>query len=229
MIADLHAASRMPSKPSQCVTPDTPQSARSVALSQEQTCTPVDLPRLERAVTELLLAVGEDPAREGLRDTPRRVAKAYAELFRGLRESAAVHLGRVFDHETSDDGVVVLRDIPFFSLCEHHLLPFTGRAHVAYLPQGGKVTGLSKLARTVDVFARRPQMQERLTSQIADALDEHLQPHGVAVIVEGEHMCMKMRGVCKHGAVMATTAYRGVYRTDTARRAEVTALMRSAG
>jgi len=209
MIADLHTAARL----------------------MEATGAPareIDHSRLERAVRELLHAVGEDPDREGLRETPRRVARAYSELFRGLREDAAVHLGRVFDHDTSEDGVVVLRDIPFFSLCEHHLLPFTGRAHVAYLPSGGKVTGLSKLARTVDVFARRPQMQERLTAQIADALLQHLEPQGVAVIVEGEHMCMKMRGACKHGAVMVTTAYRGVYRTDLARRAEVSSLMRSA-
>lgn len=179
----------------------------------------VDLPRAAAAVRELLLAIGEDPDREGLIETPRRVAKAFAEMTRGLREDAGVALGRVFEQEAEE--AVVLRGIEFHSLCEHHLLPFVGRAAVAYLPSGGKVVGLSKLARTVDTFARRPQMQERMTQQIADALSEHLQPRGVAVLVEGEHYCMKMRGVNKQGATMVTTAFRGVFKHDPARRAEV--------
>jgi GTP cyclohydrolase I len=189
----------------------------------------VDHDRIARAVREILIAVGEDPDREGLLDTPARVARAYAETFAGLREDAGTHLARTFDHEASGDDVVMLRNIEFASLCEHHLAPFLGRAHVAYLPSGGKVTGLSKLARTVDVFARRPQLQERLTSQIADALVEHLQPRGVAVLIEGEHLCMRVRGARKADAQMVTTAMRGVYTEDRELRREVLALLRGAG
>jgi GTP cyclohydrolase IA len=189
----------------------------------------VDRDRIARAVREILLAVGEDPDREGLLDTPARVARAYAETFAGLREDAGTHLARTFDHEASGDDVVMLRNIEFASLCEHHLAPFLGRAHVAYLPSGGKVTGLSKLARTVDVFARRPQLQERLTVQIADALVEHLQPRGVAVLIEGEHLCMRVRGARKADAKMVTTAMRGVYTEDRELRREVLALLRGAG
>ena len=188
-----------------------------------------DLPRIERAVREILLAIGEDPDREGLRETPRRYAKALRELFAGMREDAGTHLGRVFEHEQAGDDLVMLRNIPFNSTCEHHLLPFVGRAHVAYLPANGRVTGLSKLARTVDVFARRPQMQERLTGQIADALVEHLEPRGVAVLIEGEHLCMRVRGAKKADATMVTTAMRGVYAEDRELRREVLALLRSAG
>ena len=187
----------------------------------------VDLPRVERAVREILLAIGEDPDREGLLDTPQRVARAYREMFAGLHEDAGAHLARQFDQERGgDDEVVMLRNIQFTSMCEHHLLPFTGRAHVAYLPAHGKVTGLSKLARTVDVFARRPQLQERLTGQIADALVQHLDPRGVAVLVEAEHSCLKIRGASKHEADMVTTAFRGVFKADRVLRAEVLALMR---
>lgn len=186
----------------------------------------VDLPRIERAVREILLAVGEDPDREGLLETPERVARAYREMFAGLREDAGAHLARQFDQEQAGDEVVLLRGIQFTSMCEHHLLPFTGRAHVAYLPAHGKVTGLSKLARTVDVFARRPQLQERLTGQIADALVAHLDPRGVAVVVEAEHSCLKIRGAAKHEAEMVTTAFRGVFTADRALRAETLALMR---
>ena len=189
----------------------------------------VDQDRIARAVREILLAVGEDPDREGLLETPARVARAYAETFAGLREDAGVHLARTFEHEASGDDVVMLRNIEFASLCEHHLAPFLGRAHVAYLPSGGKVTGLSKLARTVDVFARRPQLQERLTAQIADALVEHLQPRGVAVLIEGEHLCMRVRGARKADAKMVTTAMRGVYTEDRELRREVLALLRGAG
>jgi len=182
----------------------------------------VDIPRIERAVRELLLAIGEDPEREGLLKTPNRVARAYAEMTGGLREDPKLHLRTVFteDHEE----VVMLRNIDFHSLCEHHLLPFTGRAHVAYVPQG-KVVGLSKLARLVDGFARRPQVQERLTGQIADALMEELRPLGAACVVEATHTCMTIRGAKKPGAVMVTSALRGTFKSDARSRAEVLSLM----
>ncbi len=160
---------------------------------------PIDHPRIERAVREILFAIGEDPDREGLLETPARVARAWEEIVGGLRQDAGDHLARTFAHEGGD--LVVLRDIEFWSLCEHHLLPFSGRAHVAYRPGNGRVVGLSKLARTVDVYARRPQLQERLTAQVADALMEHLDPEGVSVIVEAEHLCMRMRGAAKDAAV----------------------------
>ena len=182
----------------------------------------VDLPRIERAVREILLAVGEDPDREGLVRTPHRVAKAYAELFAGLRDEPKAHLRTVFNEDY--DEVVLLRDIPFHSMCEHHLLPFTGRAHVAYLP-GGKVVGLSKLARLVEGYARRPQVQERLTMQIADALVAELAPKAAAVVVEATHTCMTMRGIKKPGAVMTTSALRGLFKSDPRSRAEVLALI----
>lgn len=189
----------------------------------------VDHDRIARAVREILLAVGEDPDREGLRDTPARVARSYAETFAGLQEDAGTHLARTFGYEASGDDVVILRNIEFASMCEHHLAPFLGHAHIAYLPSGGRVTGLSKLARTVDVFARRPQLQERLTSQIADALVEHLAPRGVAILIEGEHMCMRVRGAKKGDAKMLTTAMRGVYADDRELRREVLSLLRESG
>lgn len=199
---------------------------RKRLLAVDSAATPeVDGGRIERAVREILLALGEDPEREGLRDTPARVARAYGEMFAGLREDAGVHLARQFEQEQAGDDVVVLRGIPFTSVCEHHLLPFTGCAHVAYLPAHGRVTGLSKLARTVDVFARRPQMQERLTGQIADAIVEHLDPRGVAVIVDGQHSCLSLRGVEKHGSEMTTTAFRGVLHADRVLRAEILSLL----
>lgn len=179
---------------------------------------------VERAVRNLLAALGEDADREGLRDTPRRVAKMYKELFSGLGSDPAEHLQRVFTEEY--DEIVLLRGINFYSLCEHHLLPFHGQAHVAYLPDG-KVVGLSKLARTVDAFARRPQVQERMTSQIADALMTHLSPRGAVVVVEAEHLCMKMRGVQKPDGVMVTSAVRGTFKESPAARAEVMALINS--
>ncbi|HOW73531.1 MAG TPA: GTP cyclohydrolase I FolE [Phycisphaerae bacterium] len=182
----------------------------------------IDLERAEMAVRSLLIALGEDPEREGLADTPRRVAKMYRELFAGVSADPAVHLKRVF-HEQYDE-VVLLKDIDFHSLCEHHLLPFHGKAHVAYLPNG-KVVGLSKLARTVDAFARRPQVQERMTCQIADALMEHLDPKGVVVVVEAEHLCMKMRGVQKPNGTMVTSAVRGTFKESAAARAEVMSLI----
>lgn len=182
----------------------------------------VDIPRIEKAVREILLAVGEDPDREGLKKTPNRVARAYGEILSGLRENPATHLATVFT-ETYDE-VVLLRDIPFHSLCEHHLLPFTGKAHVAYLPDG-KVVGLSKLARLVEGFARRPQVQERLTTQIADALMNELQAMGAAVVIEAVHTCMTIRGAKKTGATMVTSALRGIFRENPSSRQEILSLM----
>lgn len=184
----------------------------------------VDLLRIERAVREILIAVGEDPDREGLARTPNRVARSYAELMAGLNEDPRMHLRTVFTERY--DEVVLLRDIEFHSLCEHHLLPFTGRAHVAYLPDG-KVVGLSKLARLVEGYARRPQVQERLTVQIADALWEELNPIGAACIIEATHTCMTIRGVKKPGSTMVTSALRGIFQENPASRAEVLALMHS--
>jgi len=184
----------------------------------------IDLRRIERAVREILIAIGEDPEREGLRETPERVARMYAEVFAGLRQDPRRYLETVFEERY--DELVVLRDIPFYSFCEHHLLPFEGRAHVAYLPDG-RVVGLSKLARVVDAFARRPQVQERLTAQIADALMEALRPKGVAVVMEATHMCMTCRGVKKPGSIMVTSAIRGLCRTDARTRAEVMSLLRN--
>jgi GTP cyclohydrolase I len=184
----------------------------------------VDLPRIEKAVREILLAVGEDPSREGLAKTPSRVARSYAELMSGLRVDPRRHLKTVF-HERYDE-VVLLRDIAFHSLCEHHLLPFTGRAHVAYLP-AGKVVGLSKLARLVDDYARRPQVQERLTMQIADALMDELNAVGAVCVVEATHTCMTIRGVKKPGSTMVTSALRGIFKDNAASRSEVLSLIYS--
>lgn len=182
-----------------------------------------DGPRVERAVHELLLAIGEDPDREGLRATPARVARAYAELTAGLHQTAEEVLSTTFD--AGHDELVVVRDIDVYSLCEHHLLPFTGKAHVGYIPAAhGRVTGLSKLARLVDVYARRPQVQERLTTQVAEALVRVLRPRGVLVVVECEHLCMAMRGVRKSGSTTVTSAVRGSLR-DPATRAEAMSLM----
>ncbi len=184
-----------------------------------------DRARIERAVRELLAGLGEDPTRDGLLDTPSRVARAYAEMCAGLTDDAGVHLARQFDQEC--DGPVVLRDIQFTSICEHHLLPFVGKAHVAYLPGNGKVVGLSKLVRTVEVFARRPQVQERLTLQIASALEEHLSPRGVAVLVQGQHSCMQLRGVRQADPVMTTMSLRGVYRDHPDSRREILTLLQT--
>jgi GTP cyclohydrolase IA len=185
----------------------------------------VDMARVERGVREMLRGLGEDPDREGLLDTPSRVARAYVELLSGAAEDAGDHLVRVFSQAQAGEDLVLLKGIRFVSLCEHHLLPFTGVAHVAYLPSHGRVTGLSKLARTVDVFARRLQMQERLTGEVADALVEHLDPRGVAVVVEAEHSCLRLRGARKEDARMLTTAFRGAMEHDRALRAEVLSLM----
>lgn len=182
----------------------------------------IDQPRIARAVREILLAIGEDPEREGLKDTPARVARMYAELFAGLWEDPEQHLQAMFDENHHE--MVVLRDIPFHSMCEHHLMPFEGRAHVAYIP-GGQVLGLSKLARLVDVFAHRPQVQERLTSQVADVLAQKLHVRGCAVVLEAVHTCMTCRGVKKPGSVMVTSALRGIMHTNQATRAEVLSLL----
>jgi GTP cyclohydrolase IA len=182
----------------------------------------VDVARIERAVREILLAIGEDPDREGLIKTPNRVARAYGELMAGLHEDPRVHLKTVF-HERYDE-VVLLRDIEFHSMCEHHLLPFTGKAHVAYLPDG-KVVGLSKLARLVEGYARRPQVQERLTTQIADALMDELNPIGAVCIIEATHTCMTIRGARKPGSTMVTSALRGIFKENPSSRSEVLALM----
>ncbi|GAA2236544.1 GTP cyclohydrolase I FolE [Rarobacter faecitabidus] len=183
----------------------------------------VDQERIAAAVREILLAVGEDPDRDGLRETPERVARSYAEVFSGLADDPAEVLETVFDID--HDEMILVKDIAVYSTCEHHLVPFHGVAHVAYIPSAqGHVTGLSKLARLVDVYAKRPQVQERLTTQIAEALVASLQPRGVAVVVECEHMCMSMRGVRKPGAKTVTSAVRGQMR-DPATRAEVMALI----
>lgn len=187
----------------------------------------VDLPRAEAAVRELLLALGEDPDRDGLRDTPARVAKAYGELFAGLREDPEEILRRRFDID--HDELILVRDIEVFSICEHHLLPFHGVAHVGYIPaKDGQVTGLSKLARLVDAYARRPQVQERLTTQIADALVTQLHAQGVIVVVDAEHLCMSMRGVKKPGARTTTSAVRGVLRRPATRAEAMSLILRGA-
>ncbi|GEM_PF-18491 len=178
--------------------------------------TTVDRPRIERAVREILEAIGEDPDREGLQDTPKRVAKAYAEFFAGLHQSADQVLSTTFD--IAHDELVLVKDIPFYSTCEHHLVPFHGTAHIGYIPAAeGRVTGLSKLARLVELFARRPQVQERLTTQIVEALEEHLHPRGAIVVIQAEHMCMSMRGVRKPGAKTVTSAVRGQLRNPSTR------------
>ncbi len=186
---------------------------------QRGTADEVDLGRIERAVREILVAVGEDPARDGLRATPMRVARMYAEIFSGLREDPGSHLSVVF--EANHDEMVMVRDIPIYSVCEHHLLPWFGKAHVAYIPnEDGRITGLSKIGRLIDGYARRPQVQERLTTQVADGLEEALEPRGVLVVVEAEHLCMSMRGVQKPGAQTVTSAVRGIMRASVATRSE---------
>jgi GTP cyclohydrolase I len=179
----------------------------------------VDQPRVQRLVRELLEAIGEDPNREGLRETPRRVADMYVELFEGIETDPGEHLRVTF--EIGHDEMVMVRDIPFTSLCEHHLVPFVGFAHVAYLPAtDGRITGLSKLARLVEGFARRLQVQERMTTQIVEAMEKELSPRGSIVVVEAEHFCMSMRGVKKEGMTTVTSAVRGVFKDDAAYRAE---------
>lgn len=187
--------------------------------------TTIDYKKIEQAVTMILEAIGENPDREGLVDTPKRVAKMYAEVFSGLHDDPKEYFKTVFGEEHEE--LVLVKDIPFFSMCEHHLVPFYGHAHVAYIPKGGKVTGLSKLARAVEAVAKRPQLQERITSTIADSIVETLQPHGVMVVIEAEHMCMTMRGVKKPGAKTVTSAVRGILQKDPAARSEVLSLIKN--
>jgi GTP cyclohydrolase I len=185
----------------------------------------VDTARIERAVNEILVAIGEDPERDGLLKTPHRVAKMYEELFVGFEENPATHLEVTF--EAHHDEMVMVRDIPFASLCEHHMIPFIGRAHVAYIPgDDGRITGLSKLARLVDGYAKRLQVQERMTTEIADAIEEALVPKGVLVVVEAEHLCMSMRGVKKSGTSTVTSAVRGLFRSDQSTRSEAMQFVR---
>ena len=184
----------------------------------------IDTARAAAAVRELLLAVGEDPDRPGLRDTPARVARAYGETFAGLWQDPAEILATTFDED--HDELVLVKDIPMYSTCEHHLVPFHGAAHLGYIPgEDGKVTGLSKIARLVDVYARRPQVQERMTRQIADALADVLKPRGVIVVIEAEHLCMGMRGIRKPGSTTVTSAVRGMFRDNPATRAEAMSLV----
>jgi GTP cyclohydrolase I len=185
----------------------------------------MDRAKISEGVRLMLEGMGEDLEREGLRDTPRRVADMYAEIFAGIGEDAGVHLAVTFSEDHQE--MVLVRDIPLYSVCEHHLVPFIGRAHVAYIPgKDGRVCGLSKLARVVDAFAKRPQVQERMTSQIADTILEGLEPQGVMVVIEAEHLCMSMRGVQKPGAITTTSAVRGIFQRNAATRAEALALMR---
>ncbi|MGH3246307.1 MAG: GTP cyclohydrolase I FolE [Trebonia sp.] len=206
-----------------------PQAAGQFSLDEPQAdrssvAKPVDQERIEHAVREILLAVGEDPERDGLLDTPARVARMYAEQFAGLRQRPEDVLNTVFDAE--HDEIVLVRDIEIYSMCEHHLVPFFGKAHIGYIPNAkGEITGLSKLARLADVYARRPQVQERMTCQIADALMRILEPRGVIVVLECEHLCMSMRGVRKPGATTVTSAVRGIFRKEARTRAEAMSLL----
>ena len=183
----------------------------------------MDIKRIEAAVREILTAIGEDPDREGLKETPARVASMYAEIFSGLAGNPQKHL-KIFNEDKNEE-LVIVRDIPLFSMCEHHLIPFMGKAHIAYIPCEGRILGLSKLARIVDCFAKRPQLQERLTAQIADFLFEELRPRGAAVVIEAEHLCMTMRGARAAGSVTQTSALRGLMRSDAKTRAEVMSLL----
>ena len=179
----------------------------------------IDKPRIEAAIREFLIGIGEDPDREGLEGTPDRVARACEEIFGGMQEDPSFHLLRQFN-EPGNEDMVIVKDIPFASMCEHHLLPFTGRAHICYLPSEGKLTGLSKLARCVSGYARRPQLQERLTNLIADAIEDRLHARGVLVVLEAEHTCMCMRGIRAAGSVTVTSAVRGFLKTDLKAREE---------
>jgi GTP cyclohydrolase IA len=185
----------------------------------------MDRDKIAEGVRLILEGVGEDPSREGLRETPRRVADMYAEIFSGIDADPAEHFAVTFSENHQE--MVLVRDIPLYSVCEHHLVPFLGRAHVAYIPgKDGRICGLSKLARVVDVFAKRPQVQERMTSQIADTIVEHLRPQGVMVVIEAEHLCMSMRGVQKPGATTTTSAVRGIFQTNAATRSEAMSLIK---
>ena len=193
-------------------------------MSEELVYRKLDKPRVEAAVRELLIAIGEDPDREGLQGTPDRVARACAEIFGGMQEDPSIHLLKQFN-EPGNEDMVIVKDIPFASMCEHHLLPFTGRAHICYLPRDGKITGLSKLARCVNGYARRPQLQERLTNQIADAIVDRLDARGVAVVLQAEHTCMNMRGIKAAGSQTVTSAVRGWFKDDLKAREEALRLI----
>ncbi|MBQ3266812.1 MAG: GTP cyclohydrolase I FolE [Atopobiaceae bacterium] len=193
-------------------------------MTEKLTYRQLDKPRVEAAVRELLIAIGEDPDREGLLGTPDRIARACEEIFGGMQEDPSEHLLRQFD-EPGNEDMVIVRDIPFASMCEHHLLPFTGRAHVCYLPRDGKITGLSKLARCVSGYARRPQLQERLTQQIADAIVDRLDARGVLVVLQAEHSCMNMRGIRAAGSLTVTSAVRGWFKEDLKAREEALRLI----
>ena len=201
---------------------DDESAERKEEVARSMTNNGVDQPRIERAVREILAAVGEDPDREGLLETPARVARMYAELFSGLSEDPRKHLQKFFVEKY--DEVVLVRDISFNSMCEHHMLPFTGLAHIGYLP-GGKVIGLSKLARVVEVVSRRPQVQERMTETIADLLVEELDAKGVAVVIEATHTCMTIRGIRKPGSMCLTSAMRGIFRSHLSSRSEIMTLI----
>lgn len=193
-------------------------------ISELRPPAPVDLDVIEDAVRTILKAIGEDPERDGLKRTPRRVAEMYEELFAGLHKDPAAELGAVF--EAGHDEMIMVKDIPLGSLCEHHLIPFIGLAHVAYIPnESGQITGLSKLARLVDMLSKRPQVQERLTTQIADAIENALKPRGVLVVIEAEHLCMSMRGVRTPGSKTVTSSVRGLFRRNEATRAEAMGLI----
>ena len=181
--------------------------------------------KIEQAIYEILESIGENPNREGLLKTPSRVSKMYKELFWGVNKDPKDEITLI--HEENHDEIILVKDISFYSMCEHHLIPFFGVAHVAYLPKNGKITGLSKLARVVECAARRPQLQERMTSQIADALNEKLNPVGVAVVIEAEHLCMSMRGVKKPGSRTVTSVLKGIFQTNQSSRAEVLSLIKS--
>jgi len=183
----------------------------------------VDHEKIEKAVRMILEAIGENPDRSGLIETPQRVARMYEEIFQGLQQDPKEYLSKTFDE--AHEELVLVKDIPFYSMCEHHLVPFFGKAHVGYIPRGGRVTGLSKLARAVEAVAKRPQLQERLTTEVANSIVETLRPYGVIVVIEAEHMCMTMRGVKKPGARTITSAVRGVFQKDSTARAEAMALI----
>jgi GTP cyclohydrolase I len=184
----------------------------------------MDSKKIENAIRDILEAIGEDPNREGLVGTPNRIARMYEEIFSGLDEDPGRHLEIYFEQDKHEE-LVLVKDIPFYSMCEHHLVPFFGKVHVGYIPKGGKLTGLSKLARVVDTVAKRPQLQERITSTVADVIMEKLKPYGVIVVVEAEHMCMTMRGIKKPGSKTITSGVRGIFKTDEKSRLEALSLI----
>ncbi|MFC1674847.1 GTP cyclohydrolase I FolE [Candidatus Omnitrophota bacterium] len=185
----------------------------------------MDKKKIEKAIREILEAIGEDPARDDLQETPERVAQMYEEIFGGISEKAEKHLEVILEQKHNE--IVLLKGIPLYSICEHHLLPFIGKAHIAYIPRQGRVTGLSKLARVVDILAKRPQVQERLTTQVANIIMAKLKPEGCMVVIEAEHLCMSMRGVKKPGTLTVTSAVRGIFKENQKTRAEALALMKS--